>query len=148
MAASKREFLEELSRDAGTQPCEEDENDPLICEAARQLEEYFAGRRREFDLPIELHGTAFQQRVWEALLAIPYGETRTYAEIATSMGIPGGARAVGGANHANPIAIVVPCHRVVNADGGLGGYGGGLALKRMLLEMERLGSGLLRGQPA
>jgi methylated-DNA-[protein]-cysteine S-methyltransferase len=114
-----------------------DDGDALIREAVRQLEAYFRGELRQFDLPLDLAGTPFQRRVWEALLRIPYGETRSYAGIATEVGTPTGFRAVGGANHANPVAIVVPCHRVINADGGLGGYGGGLGFKRMLLELER-----------
>jgi methylated-DNA-[protein]-cysteine S-methyltransferase len=104
--------------------------------AIDQLEEYFAGDRRAFDLPLALDGTAFQQRVWAALQEIPYGRTATYGEIAASMGHPGAARAVGMANNRNPIAIIVPCHRVVGSNGALVGYGGGLDRKRMLLEME------------
>ncbi len=101
-----------------------------------QLEEYFAGHRRQFTLPLDLRGTDFQLRCWQALLAIPYGETRTYAEIAQAVGCPRGFRAVGMANHDNPVAIVVPCHRVIASDGSLGGYGGGLDTKRWLLELE------------
>jgi methylated-DNA-[protein]-cysteine S-methyltransferase len=101
-----------------------------------QLEQYFAGERREFDLPLELDGPAFHRRVWEALLTIPYGETRSYREIAAQVGDPGSARAVGFANGRNPIAIVVPCHRVIGADGSLTGYGGGLPRKRQLLDLE------------
>jgi methylated-DNA-[protein]-cysteine S-methyltransferase len=103
---------------------------------ADQLQEYFAGRRREFDFPIELRGTDFQKRCWNALLDIPYGETRSYAQIARTVGCPRGFRAVGMANHDNPVAVVVPCHRVLASDGTLGGYGGGLDLKRRLLELE------------
>ncbi len=102
----------------------------------RQLDEYFAGQRREFSLPLDLRGTDFQLRCWQALLAIPYGETRTYAEIAQAVGCPRGFRAVGMANHDNPVAIIVPCHRVIASDGTLGGYGGGLPTKRWLLELE------------
>jgi methylated-DNA-[protein]-cysteine S-methyltransferase len=101
-----------------------------------QLEEYFAGCRRVFDFPLELRGTEFQRRCWNALLQIPYGETRSYAEIARAVDCPRGFRAVGMANHDNPIAIVVPCHRVLASDGTLGGYGGGLELKRKLLKLE------------
>ncbi len=104
--------------------------------SVQQLEDYFAGRRREFSLPLDLRGTDFQLRCWRALLAIPYGETRTYAEIAQAVGCPRGFRAVGMANHDNPVAIIVPCHRVIASDGGLGGYGGGLDTKRWLLELE------------
>ncbi len=102
----------------------------------RQLQEYFAGDRREFDLPLDLRGTGFQLRCWRALLAIPYGETRSYAEQARVVGQPQAFRAVGMANGDNPIAIVVPCHRVINSGGKLGGYGGGLELKRRLLDLE------------
>jgi methylated-DNA-[protein]-cysteine S-methyltransferase len=109
-------------------------------EAARaQLAEYFAGRRLAFDLPLDMAGTPFQQRVWRALLDIPYGATTTYGELARRVRPAGGwqaARAVGAANGRNPIAVVVPCHRVVGANGSLAGYGGGLERKRFLLELE------------
>lgn len=107
----------------------------------RELEEYFAGSRREFSFPLDLRGTPFQVKCWRALLEIPYGETRTYADIARAVGQPKGFRAVGLANNRNPIAIVVPCHRVIASDGTLCGYGGGLDVKRKLLELEgvRLG---------
>lgn len=101
-----------------------------------ELDQYFAGRLRRFSTPLDLRGTAFQLRCWRALLEIPYGQTVTYAELARRVGCPRGFRAVGMANHDNPVAIVVPCHRVVASDGTLGGYGGGLALKRALLELE------------
>ena len=104
---------------------------------ACELEEYFAGRRQSFDFPLDLRGSEFQLRCWNALLRIPYGETRTYAQVAREVGCPRGFRAVGAANHDNPIAIVVPCHRVIASDGGLGGYGGGLEAKRWLLGLER-----------
>jgi methylated-DNA-[protein]-cysteine S-methyltransferase len=104
--------------------------------AREQLEQYFAGERREFELPLALDGPAFHRRVWEALLTIPYGETRSYGEIATQVGDHGSARAVGFANGRNPVAIVVPCHRVIGADGSLTGYGGGLPRKRQLLDLE------------
>ena len=109
----------------------------LLEETARQLREYFAGQRREFDLPLRLRGTAFQMQVWQALQAIPYGEVRTYGEIARAIGKPKACRAVGMANHHNPISIIVPCHRVVGAGGSLTGYGGGLENKRFLLELEK-----------
>lgn len=102
----------------------------------RELEQYFAGRRREFSFELDLRGTEFQRRCWQALLGIPFGETRTYADIARIVGQPRGFRAVGMANHDNPVAIVVPCHRVIASDGTLGGYGGGLPAKRWLLELE------------
>jgi len=102
-----------------------------------QLEEYFSGGRRAFDLELDWdQGTEFQREVWRELLRIPYGETRSYGEVASRMGRPGAMRAVGGANHANPVPIVIPCHRVVQSDGSLGGFGGGIELKRRLLEHE------------
>ena len=101
-----------------------------------ELGEYFAGARREFDFPLDLRGTDFQMACWRALLAIPYGETRSYAAIARAVGKPNAFRAVGMANNRNPIAIVVPCHRVIASDGTLCGYGGGLEVKRKLLELE------------
>jgi O-6-methylguanine DNA methyltransferase len=105
-------------------------------EYARELNEYFAGRRREFTFPLDLRGTPFQLQCWRALLAIPYGETRSYADLAQAIGRPKAYRAVGMANNRNPIAIVVPCHRVIASDGTLCGYGGGLDVKRRLLELE------------
>jgi AraC family transcriptional regulator, regulatory protein of adaptative response / methylated-DNA-[protein]-cysteine methyltransferase len=109
---------------------------PLFDRLREQLGEYFAGRRRAFELPLEYPGTPFQRRVWDALLRIPYGETRTYAELARELGAPRAARAVGTANGANRLAILIPCHRVIAAGGGLGGYGGGLWRKLRLLETE------------
>jgi methylated-DNA-[protein]-cysteine S-methyltransferase len=117
----------------------------LLDGAALQLEEYFSGRRRVFGLPLDLLGTEFQKRVWCALLQIPFGETRTYGDVARAIGAPRAVRAVGAANGANPIAILVPCHRVIASDGGLCGYGGGLDLKRRLLEHER-GQALIHEQ--
>lgn len=108
-----------------------------------ELEEYFAGQRREFSFPLDLRGTPFQLDCWRALLAIPYGETRSYADIARAVGRPQGYRAVGMANNRNPVAIVVPCHRVIASDGTLCGYGGGLETKRRLLELEGAVSGSL-----
>jgi methylated-DNA-[protein]-cysteine S-methyltransferase len=106
-------------------------------ESARaQLDEYFAGRRSKFDIELDLRGSAFQRAVWDALLEIPYGETRSYGEIAKRIGRPDRARAVGAANGSNPVSIIVPCHRVIGADGSLTGYGGGLERKRWLLEHE------------
>lgn len=102
-----------------------------------QLKEYFSGQRRSFDLPLHSPGTPFQQRVWAALCEIPYGETWSYLQLAVRVGDALATRAVGYANGANPIAIVIPCHRVINADGGEGGYGGGLWRKRILLDLER-----------
>ncbi len=115
-----------------------DRNDhnTAILEAARQLRAYFAGTLRDFDLPLDLRGTPFQLRVWHALEAIPYGETRSYLQIATGIGAEKAVRAVGAANGANPIPIVVPCHRVIGSGGKLVGYGGGLPLKKRLLTLE------------
>jgi methylated-DNA-[protein]-cysteine S-methyltransferase len=110
---------------------------PLLVEATSQLRAYFAGKLREFQLPLDLQGTDFQLRVWRQVLAIPYGETRSYSGIARAIGAPNATRAVGAANGANPVAIVVPCHRVIGSGGKLVGYGGGLALKRRLLDLER-----------
>jgi methylated-DNA-[protein]-cysteine S-methyltransferase len=103
----------------------------------RQLEEYFAGRRRAFDVVVAPPGTTFQQRVWDELQRIDYGETISYAELATRIGRPTAIRAAGAANGANPISILIPCHRVIGSDGSLTGYGGGLEAKRALLELER-----------
>ncbi len=106
-----------------------------------QLGEYFAGRRREFDLALAPQGTAFQRTVWQALTGIPYGETVSYGELARRIGSPQASRAVGLANGANPLPIVVPCHRVIGADGSLTGFGGGLEIKRKLLALERANGG-------
>jgi methylated-DNA-[protein]-cysteine S-methyltransferase len=109
---------------------------PFLCEVVKQLKEYFDGKRKEFDVPLKLTGTDFQRSVWNALLTIPYGETRSYGEIAKLIGNPRACRAVGMANHWNPIAIIVPCHRVIGADGSLTGFGGGLTMKQQLLDIE------------
>jgi methylated-DNA-[protein]-cysteine S-methyltransferase len=106
-------------------------------EAAHQLEAYFAGTRTTFDLPLDLHGTAFQRAAWQALEEIPYGETRTYTEQAARLGRPTAVRAVGAANGRNPLSIVLPCHRVVGSNGGLTGFAAGLDVKRHLLAFER-----------
>jgi methylated-DNA-[protein]-cysteine S-methyltransferase len=106
-------------------------------EAAEQLEEYFAGRRREFSLDTRLAGTDFQRRVWAAVRAIPYGQTRTYAQLADAVGRPDRLRAVAATVGHNPLTVVVPCHRVVGSDGSLTGFAGGLARKRFLLDLER-----------
>lgn len=110
---------------------------PLLEEAAKQLKEYFDGRRKEFDLPFSIKGTDFQEKVWNVLLTIPYGQTRSYKEIAEQIGNPKACRAVGMANNKNPLMILVPCHRVVGKDGNLTGYAGGLELKKTLLELEQ-----------
>lgn len=106
--------------------------------AARELEEYFQGRRRSFDIPLRLAGTPFQQRVWRALAALPYGCCTTYKSIAQRLGLPGAARAVGGAVGKNPCPILLPCHRVLGQGGALGGFSLGLEVKRQLLELERI----------
>ncbi|WP_422745830.1 methylated-DNA--[protein]-cysteine S-methyltransferase [Mycobacterium sp. WMMD1722] len=113
-------------------------DDGIFDDAVAQLAAYFRGELTTFDLELELTGTAFQRRVWEALLTIPYGETRSYAEIARKIGAPGAFRAVGLANGHNPVGIIVPCHRVIGANGSLTGYGGGLDRKRLLLALERM----------
>ena len=109
---------------------------PLLLQAERELEEYFAGRRTAFSVPLSMHGTPFQMEVWAALREIPYGETRSYAALASQIGRPRACRAVGMANHVNPLPILVPCHRVLGADGRLTGYAGGLDVKKYLLELE------------
>jgi methylated-DNA-[protein]-cysteine S-methyltransferase len=110
--------------------------DPLLVEAEAQLHAYFAGELERFDLPLAPGGTAFQQRVWAALLEIPYGSTTSYSALAATLGRPSARRAVGAANGRNPLAVIVPCHRVVGAAGALTGYGGGLERKRALLALE------------
>ena len=115
---------------------------PLLDQAARQLEEYFCGQRREFNLPFALEGTDFQRAAWQVLRQIPFGETIDYAEEARRMGKPGAQRAAGGANRKNPLPIFIPCHRVIRADGTLGGFASGDAWKRKLLELEGSGGRL------
>ena len=110
---------------------------PLIKDAYRQLSEYLKGERKGFDLPLLIKGTTFQQQVWKALLEIPYGETRSYKQIAVAIGNPKAVRAVGMANNRNPLLIVVPCHRVIGADGKLVGYGAGIEKKEFLLRLEK-----------
>ncbi len=109
---------------------------PLLLQAERELKEYFAGARREFSLPLDLRGTDFQRQVWQALREIPYGETRTYGDIAARTGNPHACRAVGMANHKNPLLIVIPCHRVIGASGALTGFGAGMDVKEKLLRLE------------
>jgi methylated-DNA-[protein]-cysteine S-methyltransferase len=118
-------------------PATMDDTDPWLVEAERQLEEYFAGRRTEFDVRLDVAGTPFQRKVWSALLTIPFGETRSYKQIATQIGIPGAMRAVGAANGRNPASIIAPCHRVIGSTGELTGFAGGLAVKAQLLALER-----------
>lgn len=133
--------LHGLYMDTGHRPVDVREGlnrSPVAFAAVReQLGEYFAGERREFELPIEMQGTPFQLEVWSALLEIPYGETTNYGELARRIGKPSAARAVGLANGRNPISVIVACHRVIGAAGALTGYGGGLERKRMLLELEQ-----------
>jgi len=131
-----QDFNHWLERHIGQAPRKPDRSGIVVL-ALDQIAEYLDGRRREFDLPLDVRGTDFQRRVWAAVAAIPYGETRAYAEIARAMGRPAAARAVGAANGANPLPLVVPCHRVIGSDGSLAGYGGGLDVKRKLLEMEK-----------
>ena len=114
-----------------------DDHHPVLSEARRQLELYFQGQLRHFDLPLQPKGTPFQRRVWRALAEIPYGQTCSYAELARRLQPPSVARAVGQANGANPIGIIIPCHRVIAYDGKLGGYGPGLHRKRFLLDLEK-----------
>ncbi len=111
-------------------------SDKAVAPVARQLAEYFAGKRTRFDFPLAAKGTEFQKRVWSALLKIPFGRTTTYAALAEKLGRPGAFRAVGRANATNPIAVIVPCHRVIGTDGTLTGYAGGIPIKQKLLELE------------
>ena len=113
------------------------QNKMLFDSLYMQLEEYFSGRRAEFSIPLDLRGTPFQSEVWEALGRIPYGETRSYGEIAGQIGRPKAVRAIGQANHVNPVPILIPCHRVIGAQGKLVGYGGGIPLKKHLLTLEK-----------
>ncbi|MBT2295253.1 methylated-DNA--[protein]-cysteine S-methyltransferase [Pseudomonas fluorescens] len=117
-------------------PLEEDSQHPILKETERQLMEYFAGQRRHFDLELDFAGTDFQVRVWQALLTIPFGETRSYRDIAIQVGQPTAVRAVGAANGRNPISIIAPCHRVIGTSGSLTGFAGGLAAKQFLLSLE------------
>jgi methylated-DNA-[protein]-cysteine S-methyltransferase len=122
----------------------EEKGHPVLVETERQLEGYFARRRKQFSLPLDLTGTAFQRKVWNALLTIPFGETRSYAEIARQIGNPDAARAVGAANGRNPVSIVAPCHRVVGSTGALTGFAGGLDIKARLLSLEGGKTGAIR----
>ena len=114
----------------------QDDNHPVLCQTERQLREYFAGARSRFDLKLDFAGTDFQKKVWAALLTIPFGETRSYAQIAAQIGNPKAVRAVGAANGKNPISIVAPCHRVIGSNGALTGFAGGLKAKETLLAIE------------
>lgn len=119
------------------------ESDLELDGARRQLQDYFAGGLREFSLPLDMRGTDFQLRVWEALMDIPYGDTVSYKDIAVSIGSPKAVRAVGGANNRNPVPVIVPCHRVIGAGGQMVGYGGGLGIKETLLQLEAVRGGAL-----
>jgi len=130
------EFDRELPKKIAGQSVQWQESESRARTVREQLQEYFSGNRRDFDLALDLRGTDFQKRCWNELLRIPYGETRSYGEIARAVGSPQSFRAVGQANHYNPIAIIVPCHRVLAAGCYLGGYGGGLAVKAYLLRLE------------
>ncbi len=131
---SALEKVELNPADGAPYPCEAGQT--VIRETLQQLKAYFAGELFVFDLPLAMHGTEFQQRVWRALTGIPYGETRSYGDLARSIGQPTAVRALGAANGQNPLAIIVPCHRVIGATGKLVGYGGGLPMKKMLLDLE------------
>ena len=117
-------------------PLSEDTKHPVLLETERQLNDYFGGKRKSFSLKLDFSGTEFQKRVWAALLTIPFGETRTYGQLALHLGNPKATRAVGAANGRNPVAVIVPCHRVIGANGTLTGYGGGLPRKKWLLDHE------------
>jgi O-6-methylguanine DNA methyltransferase len=130
------EFDRGLPQNIAGQPVAWEESEAKSHRVRRQIDEYFAGTRREFELELDLRGTEFRKRCWNELLKIPYGETCSYAEIARAVGNPKGFRAVGQANHHNPIAIIVPCHRVLASGCYLGGYGGGLPVKAFLLRLE------------
>lgn len=131
VAITKIEFMgQDIQEELGNET-------ELLKETIRQLEEYFRGVRKDFDLPLEPNGTEFQRRVWKSLIEIPYGETRSYSEIAKAVGNEKACRAVGMANNKNPIPIIIPCHRVIGANGKLVGYAGGLDVKEKLLKLEK-----------
>jgi len=132
---------------ANTYPNLQPKAEAIVAQAGQQLEEYFAGTRRDFELPLDLCGTRFQIDVWQALLRVPYGETITYRALAASAGRPAAIRAAGAANGANPLSIVVPCHRAIGTNGSLTGYAGGLPIKRFLLDLERAVRQTSRPQP-
>ena len=141
------EFDRGLPESIHGQPIQWEESPERTKHVRHQLEEYFAGKRRDFDLKLDLRGTEFRKRCWQQLLQIPYGKTRSYGEIAHAVGNPKGPRAVGQANHYNPIAIIVPCHRVLAGGQHLGGYGGGLPVKAFLLRLEGAAFRELRPEP-
>ncbi len=126
-------WIKLIAQEMGADPVRDDS---ALAEAQRQLGEYFAGSRHSFDLPLDVHGSLFERRVWEECSRIPYGQVRTYADLARALGAMRAARAVGSALGRNPLPIIVPCHRVLRADGSLGGYAAGLEAKRALLSIE------------
>jgi methylated-DNA-[protein]-cysteine S-methyltransferase len=132
----KRHATEEVFTELRTKSFEPEWNVEALSEVERQASEYFAGKRKDFDLPLAPEGTAFQMRVWEELQRIPHGETISYGELATRIGNPKASRAVGAANGQNPISLIIPCHRVIGSDKSLTGYGGGLNVKEALLKHE------------
>ena len=138
IGTADRDFTDALQLQHPLYPWQKDPQWPLIREAVKQVSAYFRRELTVFDLPLDLQGTEFQRKVWEALQRIPYGGTRTYADIAREIGAPKATRAVGGANHVNPVPIIVPCHRVLAANGKLGGFGCGLDYKRLLLDVEQM----------
>jgi len=135
-AVRSQVFLSELESSYPPVDWKRDDSDPVLREAQRQLRAYFSKELRQFHLPLDCRGTAFQKRVWQALQTIPYGQTRSYQQIAGQVGTPRASRAAGAACGANPVAIIVPCHRVLASDGTLCGFGGGLPVKRLLLDLE------------
>ncbi|MDR2157421.1 MAG: methylated-DNA--[protein]-cysteine S-methyltransferase [Clostridiales Family XIII bacterium] len=140
LIASEGDFITRIAFVAQPVRTQADAPSELTDEAAKQMREYFSGERKGFDLPLNPQGTAFQRRVWDCLIKIPYGQTRSYKEVAADAGNPNACRAVGMANNRNPLPIVIPCHRVVGADGALTGYAFGLQMKRRLLELEQSGT--------
>ena len=134
-AITRLDFCE--NKNNTTESCCQNKETALLKSAAAQLREYFAGQRTSFDLPLEPAGTDFQKAVWRALVGIPYGQTKSYKDIALAAGCPKGYRAVGMANNKNPIAIIIPCHRVIGSNGKLVGYAGGLDIKEKLLKLEQ-----------
>ena len=141
-------FRDDDSSLAPLQPLVENPHHPILLETETQLGQYFRGERKAFSVPLDFNGTEFQKKVWEALLTIPFGETRSYGDIARMLGNPTASRAVGAANGRNPISIIAPCHRVIGSSGKLTGYGGGLDVKEMLLALEAKGSPVLLGSAA
>jgi methylated-DNA-[protein]-cysteine S-methyltransferase len=119
-----------------------EQDDEILEKTRKQVDEYLNGNRKEFGMPLLMVGTEFQRRVWKALMKVPYGATATYGQIAEDIGSPKAVRAVGNANSANPISIIVPCHRIIGSDGELVGYGGGLSVKKRLLKLEQRNTGL------